>query len=144
MTLTAPNALSARKCATECVGLIAETLGRSVAESLLPAFLHAAAEGFALDAPMLREYGHGLFAVSARVLKESFVPFLDGCVKFARTSIQSVRLPSLLHLRLSLISQRNAVGNKRRSFSRTVCTVSSIRAVNSTFWGCLYVQALLL
>ena len=91
MTLTAPHALPARTCATECVGLVAETLGRGVAETLLPTFLHAAAEGFALDAPMLREYGHGLFAVSARVLQDAFVPFLDGCVKFARTSIQSVR-----------------------------------------------------
>ena len=90
MTLTAPNALPARTCATECIGLVAETLGRKAAENILPTFLHAAADGFTLDAPMLREYGHGLFAVAARVLQDSFVPFLDGCVKFARTSIRSV------------------------------------------------------
>jgi hypothetical protein len=91
MALTAPNALPARTAATECVGLVAETLGRSVAEELLPPFLHAAAAGFQLEAPMLREYGHGLFAVSARVLQSSFTPFLHGAFDLAKASIQAVR-----------------------------------------------------
>lgn len=91
MTLTSSNTVSARTSATECIGLVAENLGREAAEKLLPTFLHAAADGFALDVPLLREYGHGLFSVSARVLQESFVPFLDGCVQLARKSIELVR-----------------------------------------------------
>lgn len=91
MAITAPDALSARTAATECVGLVAETLGRAVAEKLLPPFLHAAAEGFQLHATALREYGHGLFAVSARLLEDAFVPYLQGAVDMAVASIESVR-----------------------------------------------------
>ena len=91
MAITAPDALSARTAATECVGLVAETLGRAVAEQLLPPFLHAAADGFQLHATALREYGHGLFAVSARLLEDAFVPFLQGAFEMAVASIESVR-----------------------------------------------------
>jgi hypothetical protein len=114
MAITSTDAIECRIAATECIGLVAETLGRDVAAQLLPPFLHAAAEGFRLDVCRLKEYSHGLFAVSAKVLKDGFAPYLPGVFGLACQTLEAVRTYS--HLRTHPSGKPAFLPRKREHF----------------------------
>ena len=82
--------LSARARATDCVGIVVACLGADTAAALLPEFLEAAVRGFELEYSELREYGHGLFACSAAILKDRFAPYLAVIVPLALQSLAQV------------------------------------------------------
>ncbi|GBG68591.1 hypothetical protein CBR_g3136 [Chara braunii] len=76
MMLEQPDDLHVRSRATELVGIIGVAVGRSVIEPVLPGFMELALKGFALDAEVLREYGHGFFGNVAEILEADFAQYL--------------------------------------------------------------------
>jgi hypothetical protein len=87
---TARGALNARAVATDCAGHVIKCLGKEAGKQLLPPFIVAAAQGFALGDPVLREYGHGLQSMAAELLEDDFVPYLATAVELAFSSLDVV------------------------------------------------------
>jgi hypothetical protein len=71
---------------------VAAALRPEAARELLPGFLNAALEGFALDDPLLKDYGYGLLAKGCEVLEQDFVPWLERSVQLAFESLDMVCL----------------------------------------------------
>lgn len=91
LLLSAPDDLPARAAATECAGHVIEALGPNAAASLLPPFIEAAIQGFSIDSSQLKDYGHGLLSLAARVLEARFAPFLARATQVAFESVEAVR-----------------------------------------------------
>eukprot|EP00891_Asterochloris_glomerata_P009671 jgi/Astpho2/9671/e_gw1.00146.14.1_t len=88
MMSTDKEALPRRTGATECLGLIAEALGKDLMGPLVPGIMEAAFQSMQLNDSELREYTHGTFACIAKVLGPDFVPYLQRCMDLAATSIE--------------------------------------------------------
>ncbi|KAI5661542.1 hypothetical protein M9H77_20865 [Catharanthus roseus] len=86
MVLTNDEDLRSRARATELVGIVAMSVGRSKMEPILPPFIEAAISGFGLEFSELREYTHGFFSNVAEILDEGFVPYLPHVVPLAFNS----------------------------------------------------------
>lgn len=86
MVLTNDEDLRSRARATELVGMIAMSVGRTRMEPILPPFVEAAISGFGLEFSELREYTHGFFSNIAEILDEGFTQYLPHVVPLAFTS----------------------------------------------------------
>ncbi|KAK9096070.1 hypothetical protein Sjap_021567 [Stephania japonica] len=86
MVLTNDEDLCSRARATELVGIVAMTVGRTRMESILPPFIEAAISGFALEFSELREYTHGFFSSVAEIMDDSFAKYLPLVVPLAFAS----------------------------------------------------------
>ncbi|XP_039044668.1 importin-4-like [Hibiscus syriacus] len=86
MVLTNDEDLRARARATELVGIIAMSVGRTRIEPILPAFVEAAISGFGLEFSELREYTHGFFSNVAEIMDDGFVKYLPHVVPLAFSS----------------------------------------------------------
>uniref|UniRef100_A0A2C9W5Q1 Importin N-terminal domain-containing protein n=1 Tax=Manihot esculenta TaxID=3983 RepID=A0A2C9W5Q1_MANES len=83
MVLTNDEDLLSRARATELVGIVAMSVGRTRMETILPPFMEAAISGFSLEFSELREYTHGFFSNVAEILDESFAQYLPHVVPLA-------------------------------------------------------------
>lgn len=86
MVLTNDEDLRSRARATELVGMIAMSVGRTRMEPILPPFVEAAISGFGLEFSELREYTHGFFSNIAEILDEGFAQYLPHVVPLAFAS----------------------------------------------------------
>ncbi|XVE91917.1 hypothetical protein REPUB_Repub01dG0052500 [Reevesia pubescens] len=86
MVLTNDEDLRARARATELVGIVAMSVGRTRIEPFLPAFVEAAISGFGLEFSELREYTHGFFSNVAEIMDDGFVKYLPHVVPLAFSS----------------------------------------------------------
>ncbi|XVE85510.1 hypothetical protein DITRI_Ditri17bG0096400 [Diplodiscus trichospermus] len=86
MVLTSDEDLRARARATELVGIVAMSVGRTRIEPILPAFVEAAISGFGLEFSELREYTHGFFSNVAEIMDDGFVKYLPHVVPLAFSS----------------------------------------------------------
>ncbi|XWS22893.1 hypothetical protein CRYUN_Cryun29cG0075000 [Craigia yunnanensis] len=86
MVLTNDEDLRARARATELVGIVAMSVGRTRIEPILPAFVEAAISGFGLEFSELREYTHGFFSNVAEIMDDGFVKYLPHVVPLAFSS----------------------------------------------------------
>ncbi|CAK9160525.1 unnamed protein product [Ilex paraguariensis] len=86
MVLTNDEDLRSRARATELVGIIAMSVGRTRMEPILPPFVEAAISGFALEFSELREYTHGFFSNVAEILEDGFSQYLPHVVPLAFSS----------------------------------------------------------
>ncbi|MCD7470859.1 hypothetical protein HAX54_011043 [Datura stramonium] len=86
MVLTNDEDLLSRARATELVGIVAMSVGRTRMERILPPFIEAAISGFGLEFSELREYTHGFFSNIAEILEEGFAQYLPHVVPLAFTS----------------------------------------------------------
>ncbi|XP_071931220.1 uncharacterized protein [Coffea arabica] len=86
MVLTNDEDLRSRARATELVGMIAMSVGRTRMEPILPPFVEAAISGFGLEFSELREYTHGFFSNIAEILDEGFSQYLPHVVPLAFAS----------------------------------------------------------
>ncbi|KAM7270140.1 hypothetical protein ACFE04_029354 [Oxalis oulophora] len=86
MVLTNDGDLRSRARATELVGIVAMSVGRTRMEPILPPFMEAAISGFALEYSELREYSHGFFSNAAEILDDGFTQYLPHVVPLAFTS----------------------------------------------------------
>ncbi|TYJ99765.1 importin-4 isoform X1 [Cucumis melo var. makuwa] len=86
MVLTKDEELCSRARATELVGIVAMSAGRTRMEQILPPFIEAAIAGFGLDFSELREYTHGFFSNVAEILDDGFVKYLAHVVPLAFSS----------------------------------------------------------
>ncbi|KAK9167521.1 hypothetical protein Scep_002712 [Stephania cephalantha] len=112
MVLTNDEDLCSRARATELVGIVAMTVGRTRMESILPPFIEAAisviffsalsswmrcnnflsdpnvsfSQGFELEFSELREYSHGFFSSVAEIMDDSFAKYLPRVVPLAFAS----------------------------------------------------------
>ncbi|XVF02933.1 hypothetical protein REPUB_Repub04eG0217300 [Reevesia pubescens] len=86
MVLTNDEDLLARARATELVGIVAMSVGRTRIEPILPAFVEAAISGFGLEFSELREYTHGFFSNVAEIMDDGFVKYLPHVLPMAFSS----------------------------------------------------------
>lgn len=86
MVLTNDEDLCSRARATELVGIVAMSAGRTRMESILPPFIEAAISGFSLEFSELREYTHGFFSNVAEILGDGFAQYLPHVVHLAFSS----------------------------------------------------------
>ncbi|PON33679.1 Coatomer beta subunit [Trema orientale] len=86
LVLTNDEDLRARARATELVGIIAMSVGRTRMEPILPPFIEAAISGFGLEFSELREYTHGFFSNVAEILDDGFIQYLPHVVPLAFSS----------------------------------------------------------
>ncbi|KAK6252202.1 hypothetical protein QUC31_013922 [Theobroma cacao] len=86
MVLTNDEDLRARARATELVGIVAMSVGRTRIDPILPAFVEAAISGFGLEFSELREYTHGFFSNVAEIMDDGFVKYLPHVVPLAFSS----------------------------------------------------------
>ncbi|XP_022776503.1 importin-4 isoform X2 [Durio zibethinus] len=86
MVLTDDEDLRARARATELVGIVAMSVGRTRIEPILPAFVEAAISGFGLEFSELREYTHGFFSNLAEIMDDGFVKYLPHVAPLAFSS----------------------------------------------------------
>ncbi|CAI9103846.1 OLC1v1002419C2 [Oldenlandia corymbosa var. corymbosa] len=86
LVLTNDEDLRARARATELVGIVAMSVGRTRMEPILPPFIEAAISGFGLDYSELREYTHGFFSNVAEILDDGFTKYLPHVVPLAISS----------------------------------------------------------
>ncbi|XP_022984939.1 importin-4-like [Cucurbita maxima] len=86
LVLTKDEELCSRARATELVGIVAMSVGRTRMEQILPPFIEAAIAGFGLDFSELREYTHGFFSNVAEILDDGFVKYLPHVVPLAFSS----------------------------------------------------------
>ncbi|XP_015062206.1 importin-4 [Solanum pennellii] len=86
MVLTNDEDLLSRARATELVGIVAMSVGRTRMEPVLPPFIEAAISGFGLEFSELREYTHGFFSNIAEILDEGFAQYLPHVVPLAFNS----------------------------------------------------------
>ncbi|XP_062077299.1 uncharacterized protein LOC133782115 [Humulus lupulus] len=86
LVLTNDEDLRARARATELVGIIAMSIGRTRMEPILPPFIEAAISGFGLEYSELREYTHGFFSNVAEILDDGFIQYLPHVVPLAFSS----------------------------------------------------------
>ncbi|CAH9082136.1 unnamed protein product [Cuscuta europaea] len=86
MVLTNDEDLCSRARATELVGIVAMSAGRTRMESILPPFIEAAISGFSLEFSELREYTHGFFSNVAEILDDGFAQYLPHVVHLAFSS----------------------------------------------------------
>ncbi|XP_024026143.1 importin-4 isoform X2 [Morus notabilis] len=86
LVLTRDEDLRARARATELVGIIAMSVGRTGMEPILPQFMEAAISGFGLEFSELREYTHGFFSNVAEILDDGFIQYLPHVVPLVFSS----------------------------------------------------------
>ncbi|XP_007045324.2 PREDICTED: importin-4 isoform X1 [Theobroma cacao] len=86
MVLTNDEDLRARARATELVGIVAMSVGRTRIDPILPAFVEAAISGFGLEFSELREYTHGFFSNVAEIMDDGFVKYLPHVVPLGFSS----------------------------------------------------------
>ncbi|KAI9071084.1 hypothetical protein K1719_046949 [Acacia pycnantha] len=86
MVLTNDEDLRARARATELVGIVAMSVGKTRMEPILPSYIEAAISGFGLEFSELREYTHGFFSNVAEILDDSFAQYLPHVVPLAFSS----------------------------------------------------------
>ncbi|KAJ4710372.1 ARM repeat superfamily protein [Melia azedarach] len=86
MVLTNDEDLRSRARATELLGIVAMSVGRSRMEPILPPFIEAAISGFGLDFSELREYTHGFFSNIAEIMDDGFAQYLPHVVPLAFSS----------------------------------------------------------
>ncbi|KAE9591890.1 hypothetical protein Lal_00039067 [Lupinus albus] len=86
MVLTKDEDLCSRARATELVGIVAMSVGRTGMEQILPPYIEAAISGFGLEFSELREYTHGFFSNVAEILGDSFAQYLPHVVPLAFAS----------------------------------------------------------
>ncbi|XP_057977862.1 uncharacterized protein LOC131164584 isoform X2 [Malania oleifera] len=86
MVLTKDEDLRSRARATELVGIVAMSVGRTRMEPILPPFIEAAISGFGLEYSELREYTHGFFSNVVEILDDGFTQYLPHVVPLAFSS----------------------------------------------------------
>ncbi|KAM7470358.1 hypothetical protein LguiA_008541 [Lonicera macranthoides] len=86
MVLTNDEDLRSRARATELVGIIAMSVGRTGMEPILPPFIEAAISGYGLEYSELREYTHGFFSNVAEILDDGFTQYLPHVVPLVFSS----------------------------------------------------------
>ncbi|OIV91535.1 hypothetical protein TanjilG_08947 [Lupinus angustifolius] len=86
MVLTKDEDLCSRARATELVGIVAMSVGRTGMEQILPPYIEAAISGFGLEYSELREYTHGFFSNVAEILGDGFAQYLPHVVPLAFAS----------------------------------------------------------
>ncbi|CAI8591539.1 unnamed protein product [Vicia faba] len=86
MVLTNDEDLRSRARATELVGMVAMSVGKTRMEPILPPYIEAAISGFGLEYSELREYTHGFFSNIAEILGDSFAQYLPHVVPLAFSS----------------------------------------------------------
>jgi len=86
------SVMTLRARATECIGIVAASVGVEVCGNDLAAIMHHAVEGVRTDqadANELREYTYGLFINVAHLLKEGFAGFLPTVMPIVLASCKS-------------------------------------------------------
>ncbi|KAL3724143.1 hypothetical protein ACJRO7_036203 [Eucalyptus globulus] len=78
--------LRSRARATELVGIVAMSVGRTRMEPILSPYIEAAISGFGLEFSELREYTHGFFSNVAEILDDGFIKYLPHVVPLAFAS----------------------------------------------------------
>lgn len=86
MVLTNDEDLRSRARATELVGIVAMSVGRTRMEPILPPFIEAAINGYGLEFSELREYTHGFLSNVAEILDDGFTQYLPHVVPLAFSS----------------------------------------------------------
>ncbi|XP_045817524.1 importin-4-like [Trifolium pratense] len=86
MVLTNDEDLRSRARATELVGMVAMSVGKTRMEPILPPYIEAAISGFGLEYSELREYTHGFFGNVAEILGDNFAQYLPHVVPLAFSS----------------------------------------------------------
>lgn len=86
LVLTNDVDLCSRARATELVGIVAMSVGRTGMEPILPPYIEAAISGFGLEFSELREYTHGFFSNVAEILDDGFIQYLPHVVPLAFSS----------------------------------------------------------
>ncbi|KAJ7968063.1 importin-4 [Quillaja saponaria] len=86
LVLTNDEDLCSRARATELVGIVAMSVGRTRMEPILPPFIEAAISGFGLEFSELREYTHGFFSNVAEILDDGFAQYLPHVVPLSFSS----------------------------------------------------------
>ncbi|XP_048128295.1 importin-4 isoform X1 [Rhodamnia argentea] len=86
MVLTSDEDLRSRARATELVGIVAMSVGRTRMEPILSPYVEAAISGFGLEFSELREYTHGFFSNVAEILDDGFIKYLPHVVPLAFAS----------------------------------------------------------
>ncbi|XP_021824580.1 importin-4 [Prunus avium] len=86
LVLTNDVDLRSRARATELVGIVAMSVGRTGMEPILPPYIEAAISGFGLEYSELREYTHGFFSNVAEILDDGFIQYLPHVVPLAFSS----------------------------------------------------------
>ncbi|GAU24360.1 hypothetical protein TSUD_390690 [Trifolium subterraneum] len=86
MVLTNDEDLRSRARATELVGMVAMSVGKTGMEPILPPYIEAAISGFGLEYSELREYTHGFFGNVAEILGDNFAQYLPHVVPLAFSS----------------------------------------------------------
>lgn len=86
MVLTSDEDLRSRARATELVGIVAMSVGRTRMEPILSPYIEAAISGFGLEFSELREYTHGFFSNVAEILDDGFIKYLPHVVPLAFAS----------------------------------------------------------
>ena len=83
--------LKLRARATECVGIVAVSIGRANFEPVAQTFIQLAMAGFQLEYSELREYTYGFFANIAELFEGDFVSggLLQTCVGYALASLKA-------------------------------------------------------
>eukprot|EP01119_Soliformovum_irregulare_P017178 TRINITY_DN5056_c0_g2_i2.p1 TRINITY_DN5056_c0_g2~~TRINITY_DN5056_c0_g2_i2.p1 ORF type:complete len:1064 (+),score=402.94 TRINITY_DN5056_c0_g2_i2:21-3212(+) len=89
LTIQDDENLPLRCRATECIGLMAQAVGKDVFQVEIEPTMKAAIQGLAMDYVELREYTYGFFSHMATVMKEEFAKFLPIVVPFIVASIES-------------------------------------------------------
>ncbi|KAL1831816.1 hypothetical protein ACET3Z_001467 [Daucus carota] len=86
MVLSNDEDLRSRARATELVGIVAMSVGRTGMEPILPPFIEAAINGYGLEFSELREYTHGFLSNVAEILDDGFTQYLPHVVPLAFSS----------------------------------------------------------
>jgi len=83
--------LKLRARATECVGIVAVSIGRENFEPVAATFIQLAMAGFQMEYSELREYTYGFFANIAELFEDDFAAgeLLHTCVGYALASLQA-------------------------------------------------------
>jgi hypothetical protein len=86
MVLTSDEDLRSRARATELVGIVAMSVGRTGMDPILPPFIEAAISGYGLEFSELREYTNGFFSNVAEILDDGFTKYLPHVVPLVFSS----------------------------------------------------------
>lgn len=91
VSMTDPSQIPLRARATETVGVVAVAMGMPAFAPYCDVFIPHVVENFQSDNPVLREYSFGFLSNLCEVLREGFLPYLDGAVESAVQTIEEDR-----------------------------------------------------